>query len=281
MHEFARKQRQKGLTLGFVPTMGYLHDGHLSLIREARRMSDCCIVSIFINPIQFAPGEDLEQYPRDLERDAEILMRENVDVLFCPSIEDIYLKGFRTYVYVEELSEKLCGTSRPGHFRGVTTVVAKLFHITIPHYAYFGQKDMQQYLIIKRMVKDLNFDVELILMPTVREPDGLALSSRNVYLTEDERAIAPMLYQALLLAQNRIDEGERDASKIVQVMHEYLSQEPRIRIDYLEIVDLDNMNTLHTLKKKALIAGAIYIGKTRLIDNIVVQIKDKSSDGKT
>lgn len=276
MKEYSRKYREQGLKIGFVPTMGYLHEGHLSLVREARRMSDICVVSIFVNPIQFGPQEDLDRYPRDLERDAEILAEEKVDVLFAPSVEEMYPQGYRTYVYVEGLSEKLCGASRPGHFRGVTTVVCKLFNIVQPHFAFFGQKDAQQYIILRRMVQDLNMDVEMILMPIIREADGLAMSSRNVYLSPEERAIAPMLYQALKIGQEMIEEGERDPKKVIKAMKEYLEQEPRIRIDYIEIVDLENLEPVNTIRGRVLIAGAIYIGTTRLIDNIIVKLKEKS-----
>ena len=277
MREMIRRVRAEGKKIGFVPTMGYLHEGHLSLIREARRMSDVCVVSIFVNPIQFGPKEDLDRYPRDLERDAEILAKEKVDILFAPSVEEMYPRGYRTYVYVEGLSEKLCGASRPGHFRGVTTVVNKLFNIIQPHFAYFGQKDAQQFVIIKRMVLDLNMDVELILMPIIREADGLAMSSRNVYLSPEERAIAPMLYQALKMAQEMIEEGERDPRKVIEAMRHYLEQEPRIRIDYLEIVDLENLERVQQIRGRVLVAGAIYIGQTRLIDNIIIQLKERAS----
>ncbi len=273
MKELCRQARSNGQVVGFVPTMGYLHEGHLSLIREARRMSDFAVVSIFVNPKQFGPHEDYDRYPRDLERDVDLLSREQIDVLFYPSVEEMYPKGFRTYVEVEELGEKLEGASRPGHFRGVCTVVCKLLHIVQPNFAFFGQKDAQQFVIIKRMVQDLNMDVELILMPTIREPDGLAMSSRNTYLSPEERAIAPRLYEALQIGQRMIQEGERDAHQVLRTMQEHLAREPRIRVDYLAIVDMDNLDPVTTIAGKVLIAGAVYIGNTRLIDNVIVNVK--------
>ncbi len=276
MKEVAKRARNAGKTIGFVPTMGYLHEGHLSLIREARRMTDLCIVSIFVNPTQFGPHEDYERYPRDLERDAEILNKEKVDILFTPTAEDMYPPHFHTWVIVEKLSEKLCGKSRPGHFKGVSTVVLKLFQIVQPHFAYFGQKDAQQYVIIKRMVRDLHLDVELILMPIVRENDGLAMSSRNVYLNTDERQKATILYKALMKAQELVRSGERHAHTILKTMEDMIRSVEGVRIDYLAITDLEELDPVDVLEGKVLIAGAIYVGQTRLIDNIILTIPQSS-----
>jgi len=253
--------------------MGYLHEGHTSLINIARKHADIVVVSIFVNPIQFGPSEDYDRYPRDIERDKEILEKMGVDIMFYPSVDDLYPKGFTTYVEVKGLSDKLCGRYRPGHFRGVTTVVAKLFNIVMPDIAVFGEKDAQQAIIIKRMVRDLNFPVKIIVGPTVREPDGLAMSSRNEYLTEEERKVAPAIYQSLLLAKNLVEQGERDASKIIAAMHEFLSKYDRIRVEYIEIVDKEELNPIERLEKgEALIAIAAYLGKARLIDNITVKV---------
>ncbi len=273
MQRLSLEYKRRGKTVGFVPTMGYLHEGHTSLINIARKHADIVVVSIFVNPIQFGPSEDYDRYPRDIERDKEILEKMGVDIMFYPSVDDLYPKGFTTYVEVKGLSDKLCGRYRPGHFRGVTTVVAKLFNIVMPDIAVFGEKDAQQAIIIKRMVRDLNFPVKIIVGPTVREPDGLAMSSRNEYLTEEERKVAPAIYQSLLLAKNLVEQGERDASKIIAAMHEFLSKYDRIRVEYIEIVDKEELNPIERLEKgEALIAIAAYLGKARLIDNITVKV---------
>lgn len=274
MKEIVRDWHRQGRTVGFVPTMGYLHEGHLSLVRESKRMADHTVVSIFVNPLQFGPHEDYDRYPRDLDRDVEILSREGVDVLFYPSAEDMYPPGYRTYVEVEGLSQKWEGASRPGHFRGVATVVCKLFNIVQPDFAFFGQKDAQQFVIIRRMVEDLNMNVEVIQLPIFRESDGLAMSSRNVYLSPEERAIAPRLYQALQLGQRLVqEEGERDAAKVVEAVRSFLAQEPRIRVDYVALVDPEDLEPVETIRGRALLAAAIYLGSTRLIDNVILNVK--------
>ena len=273
MQRVSLEYKRQGKTVGFVPTMGYLHEGHTSLINIARKHADIVVVSIFVNPIQFGPSEDYDRYPRDIERDKEILEKMGVDVMFYPSVDDMYPKGFTTYVEVKGLSDKLCGRYRPGHFRGVTTVVAKLFNIVMPDVAVFGEKDAQQAIIIKRMVRDLNFPVKIIVGPTVREPDGLAMSSRNEYLTEEERKVAPAIYQSLLLAKSLVEQGERDTSKIIAAMREFLSKYDRIKVEYIEIVDKEELNPIERLEKgEALIAIAAYLGKARLIDNISVKV---------
>ena len=273
MQRLSLEYKRQGKTVGFVPTMGYLHEGHTSLINIARKHADVVVVSIFVNPIQFGPSEDYDRYPRDIERDKEILEKMEVDVMFYPSVDDMYPKGFTTYVEVKGLSDKLCGRYRPGHFRGVTTVVAKLFNIVMPDVAVFGEKDAQQAIIIKRMVRDLNFPVKIIVGPTVREPDGLAMSSRNEYLTEEERKVAPAIYQSLLLAKSLVEQGERDTSKIIAAMQEFLSKYDRIKVEYIEIVDKEELNPIERLEKgEALIAIAAYLGKARLIDNISVKV---------
>lgn len=271
MKEVSRKARSDGKVIGFVPTMGFLHEGHLSLVREARKMADIVVVSIFVNPAQFGPKEDLDKYPRDVTRDAETLSAENVDYVFLPKAEEIYPETFRTYVKVRELSECLEGVTRSTHFEGVTTVVMKLFHIVDPHFSFFGQKDAQQLVIIRRMVQDMNMDVEIIRLPIVREPDGLAMSSRNVYLSPEERKAAPVLYRALQAAQQRINDGERKTKPILKEIREIIEAEPLARIDYIAAVDMIDLKELKTLKGKSVVALAAYFGDTRLIDNIIVE----------
>lgn len=256
--------------VGLVPTMGALHEGHLSLVRAARERCDSVVVSIFVNPLQFGPNEDLAKYPRTFERDCELLEGENVDIVFAPPVEDMYPKDAVSYVTVEGMSEKLCGKSRPGHFRGVTTVVAKLFQIVEPETAFFGQKDAAQCAIIRRMVRDLNFPVEIVVRPIVREPDGLAMSSRNAYLSAPERKSALVLYRALTEVKASFDQGERNADKLAEIGKQVLSQEPGVRLDYLEIVDPDSLESLEGVGKTALAAVAAFVGKTRLIDNILL-----------
>ncbi|HSP06340.1 MAG TPA: pantoate--beta-alanine ligase [Acidobacteriota bacterium] len=272
MKEVSRKARSDGKVIGFVPTMGFLHDGHLSLVREARKMADVVVVSIFVNPTQFGPKEDLDKYPRDVTRDAETLSAESVDYVFLPKVEEIYPEKFRTYVKVRELSECLEGLTRPTHFEGVTTVVMKLFHIVDPHFGFFGQKDAQQLVIVRRMIQDMNMDVEIIRLPIVREPDGVAMSSRNVYLSPEERKAAPVLHRALQHAQQRINEGERKTKSILKEMREIIESEPLARIDYLAAVDMIDLKELKTLKGKCLVALAAYFGSTRLIDNIIIEV---------
>jgi len=259
--------KKQGLKIGFVPTMGYLHEGHLSLIRESRKHSEVTVVSIFVNPKQFGPNEDYQQYPRDWQRDRQMLEKEGIDLLFYPTVEEMYPDGYRTYVEVKELQDRLCGRTRSGHFRGVCTVVLKLFNLIQPDEAYFGWKDAQQVIILKKMVEDLNLPVKIIPCPIVRDIDGLALSSRNTYLKAEERAAALILKKSLDLAEKLITSGEKDAEKIKKKMVELILSEPLARIDYVEIVDLKNLESLDKLDGEALIALAVYIGRTRLIDN--------------
>lgn len=256
--------------LGLVPTMGALHEGHLSLVRAAKAQCDRVAVSLFVNPIQFGANEDLGKYPRNFDRDRALLEQERVDLLFAPSVEEMYPSGAVTYVTVEGLSDKLCGRSRPGHFRGVTTVVAKLFNIVQPEIAFFGQKDAAQAAIIRRMVRDLNIPVQIAVCPIVREPDGLAMSSRNAYLDSGQRKAAPVLYRSLMEIQKRFDRGERTASRLIGAGKQILEQEPSVRLDHLEIVDPDTLDPLHTLSAPALVAVAAFLGNTRLIDNILL-----------
>jgi pantoate--beta-alanine ligase len=261
-----------GKSIGFVPTMGYLHEGHLSLVRKARKENEIVVVSIFVNPTQFGPNEDFDKYPRDTDRDLKLLQNENVDFVFMPSVEEMYPEGYATYVIVERLTEVLCGKSRPGHFRGVATVVTKLFNIVKPTRAYFGQKDAQQFRVLKRMVEDLNMDVEMVEAPIVRESDGLAMSSRNVYLSPEERKQAVALFETLNLAKKAIENGERDAEKVKQLMRENISKYDKVIIDYIEIVDEKNLTPLSKIEGKVLIAIAAFVGKARLIDNIIVEV---------
>ena len=257
-------------SLGFVPTMGALHEGHLSLVRAARAKCDVVAVSIFVNPLQFGPSEDLAKYPRTFEHDRELLEKEAVDILFVPTPEEMYPAGAVTYVTVEGLSEKLCGKSRPGHFRGVTTVVAKLFHIVEPDVAFFGQKDAAQATIIRRMVQDLNLPVEIAVCPIVREPDGLAMSSRNAYLNPQERKSALALNRALSEVKSRFDQGERNASGLITVGKQTLTRELGVRLDYFEIVDPATLDPMPELTGTVLVALAALVGNTRLIDNILL-----------
>ncbi|ACM23668.1 Pantothenate synthetase [Thermotoga neapolitana DSM 4359] len=270
MKKFSEEMREKKKTIGFVPTMGYLHEGHLSLVRRARAENDVVVVSIFVNPTQFGPNEDYERYPRDFERDRKLLERENVDCVFHPSVEEMYPPDFSTFVEETKLSKPLCGRSRPGHFRGVCTVVTKLFNIVKPHRAYFGQKDAQQFRVLRRMVRDLNMDVEMIECPIVREPDGLAMSSRNVYLTPEERKQALALYQSLKIAENLFLNGERDAVKIKEAMINHLSRFDRVKIDYVEIVDEETLEPVEKIDRKVIVAVAAWVGKARLIDNTIL-----------
>jgi pantoate--beta-alanine ligase len=257
--------------LGLVPTMGALHEGHLSLVRAAKAQCDAAAVSIFVNPTQFSPTEDLAKYPRQFDQDCRLLEKEGVDILFAPPVEEIYPCGAVTWVLVEGLSEKLDGRSRPGHFRGVTTIVAKLFHIIEPVAAFFGQKDAAQLAVIRRMVRDLNFPVEIVACPIVRESDGLAMSSRNAYLNREERARALVLPRSLQEARQRFQAGERIAAKLISAGKEILAHEPQVRLDYLEIVDPDTLEPVERISQETLVAVAAYVGSTRLIDNIVLE----------
>ncbi|MGZ4838515.1 MAG: pantoate--beta-alanine ligase [Terriglobales bacterium] len=270
MHLACGQRKRDGKRIGLVPTMGALHEGHLSLIRGARAQSDVVAVSLFVNPLQFGPNEDLARYPRSFERDRQLLEAENVDLLLMPSNEDMYPAGASTYVTVEGLSEKLCGRSRPGHFRGVTTVVAKLFHIVEPDLAFFGQKDAAQVAIIRRMVRDQNFPVRIVVCPIVREKDGLALSSRNAYLNPEQRKQALVLYRSLTRVQTLADTGERRTSKLVEAGKQVIAEEPGARLDYFEIVNPDSLDALEDISHGALVAVAAHVGTTRLIDNVVL-----------
>jgi pantoate--beta-alanine ligase len=256
--------------VGFVPTMGYLHEGHLSLIRQARAENQSLVISIFVNTTQFGPGEDFDKYPHNSERDLTLLKKEGVDIVFMPSVNEMYPAQFDSWVVVENLTERLEGASRPGHFRGVTTVVAKLFNIVKPTRAYFGQKDAQQAIVIKKMVSDLNMNLEIVTLPTVREPDGLAMSSRNDYLSPKERQAATVLYRALCLAQDLWLQGERNAQKLRNEMVKLIQKEPLAAIDYVSIADAETLEELEEISSPALVSLAVRIGKTRLIDNVVL-----------
>ena len=262
--------RRKRKTVGLVPTMGALHEGHLSLVRMARAQCDLVVVSIFINPLQFGPHEDLAKYPRNFDRDRDLLEREGVEVIFAPTVEEMYPAGAITYVTVEALSDRLCGRSRPGHFRGVTTVVSKLFHIVEPDRAFFGQKDAAQSVIIRRMVRDLDIPVQVVIGPIVREPDGLAMSSRNAYLDASQRLSALVLHRSLLAVQERFDRGERKVQALIEAGKQVFSEDPSVRLDYLEIVDPETLDPVDDLSQRALVAVAAFVGKARLIDNVVL-----------
>lgn len=263
--------KKEGLTIGFVPTMGYLHEGHKSLIDAARKNNDKVVVSIFVNPMQFAPTEDLESYPRDLQKDSQLCKDAGVDLIFHPDPEEMYADGFCSYVDMNGLTTELCGKSRPIHFRGVQTVVLKLFNIVKPDRAYFGQKDAQQLAVIKRMVKDLNVDTEIVGCPIIREPDGLAKSSRNTYLNPDERKAALILSRSLKLGKELIESGETDSKKVIKAITDSINTEPLAKIDYVDIVDFSTITPTDKIGKSVLVAVAVYIGKTRLIDNFITQ----------
>jgi pantoate--beta-alanine ligase len=267
----SRAARASGRRLGLVPTMGALHEGHLSLVRAAKATCDAVAVSIFVNPMQFGPNEDLSRYPRPFECDCQLLEKEGIDILFAPRVEEIYPAGAVSWVLVEGLSEKLDGGSRPGHFRGVTTIVAKLFHIVEPDVAFFGQKDAAQLAVIRRMVADLNFPVEIAACPIVREPDGLAMSSRNAYLNRDERVRALVLQRSLQKVREQFLAGERSAAKLISIGKGVFAGEPVVRLDYFEIVDPDTLEPIERVSQKALVAVAAYVGKTRLIDNLMLE----------
>ena len=265
-----RGYRQAGKILALVPTMGFFHEGHLELMRAGKRLADLLIVSIFVNPTQFGPHEDLAQYPRDLEGDLKKAAEVGVDIAFVPSPEEMYPEGFQTTVAVRGLSEYLCGLSRPGHFEGVTTVVAKLFHITGPHIAVFGQKDYQQLTVITRMVRDLNMDIRIVGVPTVREPDGLARSSRNAYLTPEQRASAPCLKKALDLAREMVVGGEKRSAVIGKAVEKLILSHPHTEIDYVNLCHPDTLEEVENVEEETLLALAVRVGKTRLIDNCLL-----------
>lgn len=279
MSSVARKiRREQDRTIGLVPTMGALHEGHLSLVREARRMCDVVVVSVFVNPTQFGPSEDYEDYPRDLTKDTALLTDYNVDYIFAPAAEEIYPKDFSTYVNVGGLSKLLEGESRPGHFRGVATVVAILLNTVRPDFAFFGQKDAQQAVIIKRMVRDLAFDTEIVVSPTVREDSGLAISSRNLYLDAEEQQSAAVIHRALKQAKEIYKKGERHAGKIAETVRATIETEPRVRVDYVSVVDAETLEKLDKLDERPmLVAVAAYVGKTRLIDNTMLNKSKKDA----
>lgn len=271
MSSLARKLRRENKTVGFVPTMGALHEGHLSLIKEARQMADVVVVSIFINPAQFNESKDFEKYPRDLTGDIAVLTDYEVDYIFAPEQDEIYGAGFSTYIYVENLTETLEGASRPGHFRGVATVVTILFNTIRPDFAFFGQKDAQQVAVIKRLTKDLGFDTEIVVLPTVREESGLAMSSRNALLASDERQRAAIIYQALRIAKIAAKNGERNAGKLIEIARQKISEEPLAQIDYVVVADKDTLEPLDKIgDAEALLAVAVRIGDVRLIDNVIL-----------
>ena len=269
--EMRQLRKQLAEPVGFVPTMGYFHEGHLSLVRRARVENPSLVVSIFVNPEHFGQQEDFGTYPRDTQRDLSILEKGKTDIVFMPSVGEMYPPGFDSWVEVSKVTLRLEGASRPGHFRGVATVVAKLFNIVQPTRAYFGQKDAQQAIVIKKMVADLNMNLEIVTLPTVREPDGLAMSTRNAYLNHKERQAATVLYKALTLAQGLWSQGERDAEQIRQEMRTLIQKEPLATIDYISIADPETLEEFDKVKPPALVSMAVKIGKTRLIDNVVVE----------
>ena len=270
VEEMKELRQQLSGSVGFVPTMGYLHEGHLSLVRQARAENQWVVVSIFINPTQFGPREDFKSYPRDPEHDLTMLEKEGTDIVFMPLAEEMYPTGYNSWIDVEKITEWLEGASRPSHFRGVTTVVAKLFNIVQPTKAYFGQKDAQQALVIRKMVTDLNMNLEVVTLPTLREPDGLAMSSRNTYLNPQERQTALVLYQALMLVQQLHTQGEKDAGRLRREMTALIEKQPLVTIDYVSIADPETLDELDKVTPPALVSMAVKIGKTRLIDNIVL-----------
>lgn len=270
MQAWSDDARRRGRRIVFVPTMGYLHEGHLSLVCEGRKNGDCLVASIFTNPAQFAPSEDFDSYPRDLERDVRLLAAERVDLLFHPAVEDMYPRGYHTYVAVEQIEDRLCGVHRPGHFRGVATVVLKLLHIVRPHAAVFGLKDYQQVRVVRRMVEDLNLDVEIVACPTVREPDGLAMSSRNRYLGPAERQAAACLGNALGKAEELVRRGETAARRIREAVAAEISREPLARLEYADLCDPEDLRPVEEVEGPTLLALCAWVGKARLIDNTVL-----------
>ena len=264
--------KKDGLSIGFVPTMGFLHEGHLSLMRTAKAENDFMVMSIFVNPLQFGVGEDYEDYPRDLERDEKLARSVGCDLIFLPSAKEMYPTGYATFVKVEQLTDRLCGASRPGHFTGVTTVVAKLFNLVSPDRAYFGQKDAQQAFVLRKMVQDLNMDLNLIILPTKRESDGLAMSSRNKYLTPEQRKNSVVIIESLKMAEELADQGVRNVEEIKKAIYEKVSNTKDAQIDYIEIVDTEKLLPLAEIKGQCLIAAAVKFGKTRLIDNIILEV---------
>jgi len=277
MKQVARQAHAEGRLIGLVPTMGALHEGHLSLVRAAQQHCSPVVVSIFVNPKQFGSHEDLDRYPRQLEADRALLEELRVDYLFAPTAIEMYLDSFRTYVDVEGLGTTLEGRSRPGHFRGVATVVLKLLEIVQPHFAYCGRKDAQQARLIRQMVADLNLDAEIVVCPIVREPDGLAISSRNVYLTPEERRAASVLFRALKAAERAIGSGERDVERLRATLRQVLESEPLASVDYVEIVDADTLEPVARLRRACMVLLAVFVGTTRLIDNLLVEEREGST----
>ncbi len=271
MRAWSERVRQDGARIAFVPTMGYFHEGHLALMRKAKELADKLVVSIFVNPIQFGPQEDFAAYPRDLNRDARLAEEIGVDVLFVPEAQKMYPSGFQTYVEVSELSKPLCGARRPGHFRGVATVCLKLFNIVKPHLAVFGLKDYQQFLVIRRLVEDLNLGIEIVGHPIVREEDGLAMSSRNTYLSPEERKSATCLYKALCLAQEKVKEGAREAPPLKKEIEAFILSYPYTRIDYVEFCHPETLEPVKEISSPTLLALAVFVGRARLIDNALIK----------
>lgn len=271
VREQVKAWRKEGLTVGLVPTMGFLHEGHKSLIDKAVEENDRVVVSVFVNPTQFGPNEDFESYPRDMEKDAALCEAAGASLIFHPEPSDMYLDGYSTFVDMDTLTKELCGKTRPIHFRGVCTVVSKLFNIVCPDKAYFGQKDAQQLAVIKHMVRDLNFGLEIVGCPIIREDDGLAKSSRNTYLNADERKAATVLNKALTKGKEAVMSGEKDAAKVKAIITDIIEKEPLAKIDYVEIVDWNNLEAVDSTEGDILTAIAVYIGKTRLIDNFIVE----------
>ncbi|NQT10620.1 MAG: pantoate--beta-alanine ligase [Desulfobacteraceae bacterium] len=271
MQEYSERMRSVGKTIAFVPTMGFLHEGHLPLIKEGRKLGDNLVVSIFVNPSQFSPEEDFESYPRNFDNDLKLLQKEGVDVIFYPDKNDLYQDGFQTYVELENLPKHLCGISRPIFFQGVATVVTKLFNIVKPHIAIFGRKDYQQLVIIRRMARDLNFDIKIVGFPTVREPDGLAMSSRNTYLTPEQRINALSLYKSLKQSKKLVESGIKDAKRIIDAAYTLIKSHPETVIDYIAICDPETLADMETIDRPALMALAVNVGKTRLIDNMILK----------
>lgn len=276
MTALSKELRRAGKRIGFVPTMGALHQGHLSLVKAARQHSDVVVVSIFVNPTQFGPNEDFAKYPRTFDRDKEMLISEGTDYIFSPNAAEMYSEGSQTWVTVEQIGEKLDGRSRPGHFRGVTTVVSKLFHIVQPDAAFFGQKDAAQVANIRRMVRDLNFDLEIVVCPIVRESDGLAMSSRNAYLDPDQRRKATILFRSLSKIRETAEQGESDSKMLIHTGREVILEEPSVKLDYYEIVDPDTLDPVPNVSRGALVAVAAFAGTTRLIDNLLLPAKISS-----
>jgi pantoate--beta-alanine ligase len=274
MHQSVLKIKKKNQTVGFVPTMGYLHDGHAALLRQCKKENEVSVLSIFVNPAQFGPKEDFKNYPRNIKNDELLAKRENVDIIFYPSVDEIYPSGFLSYVNVDVLSDQLCGASRPGHFRGVATVVLKLINIVGPHVMYLGQKDAQQAVILRKMVEDFNVPVKVKIIPTVRENDGLAMSSRNSYLTEIQRNQAGVLYQALQNAQQKIKNGEKNVKNIISSMKRMIGACSEADIDYIQCVNAMNLSPIRRIEGEVLIALAVKFGKARLIDNVIVHANE-------